>query len=306
MNLLLIFPAYRMYAFCWLFCLFGLMPYVKTQATELFDADECQTVYQLSPTEVQLHDDARSQWWFVPYADQPEYSASKSLELTPVGDERFLDAHNDTILIRWQSKLSDALSRTRAESYLIVRNGVPIRDMQGRMVGSFAHLIAKARWDSRVQLAQNDVQADSESWLAIPLRIEQSAREVDHNDRVIPRVCFNLSKTMDNDALGVSAVAATQAQVLGFADEYNMGAQTHLAVMDKGSTQGVAKGQIWFLIEALSKEKMNQSLAVSRVRGQVQVVQVFEQYSLIRIDASEREVMRGTYLKRAQVALPPQ
>ena len=305
MNFSRMLPVYRIRAFCWIAGFCGWLP-LYAQALEPFNADECQAVYQLSPTEVQLHDNAHSQWWFVPYLPEFEHNASKSLELMPAGDERFLDASNDTVLIRWQSKLSDALQRAGTQPYLIVRNGAPIRDMNDRIVGYFAHLIAKARWDSRLLVEQNDVQV-SEPWWVAPLRIEQSAREVDKSDRIIPRMCFNPNKPVSEGAFDVATtVAATHAQVLGFADEHNMGAQSHLAIMDKGGAQGVTKDQTWFLVDALGKEKMGQSLVVTRARGQVQVVQVFAQYSLIRIDASEREVMRGTYLKRAQVALPPQ
>ena len=58
------------------------------------------------------------------------------------------------------------------------------------------------------------------------------------------------------------------------------------------------------MVDALSKEKMGDPLSVTRARGQVEIVQVFEHYSLIRIEHSEREVMRGTFLKRAQATLP--
>ena len=297
------FSVYRVNA-CWLtICLCGLMPHAQAQVSEKFNADACQAVYQLSPTEVQVHDNALSQWWFVPSSSlgKSEYTAPNSLELSSASEDKFLDASNDTVLIRWQSKANDALRWANTQPYLIVRNGAPIRDMNGNVIGSFTHLIAKARWDTRLLVEQADTESP-EYRLVAPLRVEHAVSEVDKNDRVIPRMCFNAAKST-NDAFN-PVTSATQAQIIGFADSHNMAAQSHLAMMDKGGMQGVAKNQTWFLVDALSKEKMGNPLSVTRARGQVEIVQVFEHYSLIRIEHSEREVMRGTFLKRAQATLP--
>jgi hypothetical protein len=296
--------VYRVNA-CWLsICLCGLMPHAQAQVSEKFNADACQAVYQLSPTEVQVHDNALSQWWFVPSSSsgKSEHTAPNSLELSSASEDKFLDASNDTVLIRWQSKASDALRWANTQPYLIVRNGAPIRDMNGNIIGSFSHLIAKARWDSRLLVEQAHTDA-SESLLIAPLRVEHAVSEVDKDDRVVPRICLNAIITPAHQRFN-NTTTATQAQILALADTHSMGAQSHLAMMDKGGMQGVAKNQTWFLVDALSKEKMGNPLSVTRARGQVEIVQVFEHYSLIRIEHSEREVMRGTFLKRAQATLP--
>ena len=305
MNLSLLFPLVRrICAYCCVAWLCWFMPHAQAQTVEKFNADVCQAVYQLAPSEVQLHDNAVSQWWFVPHPsslDKTERAAPNSFALSPANAEKFLDANNDTILIRWHSKFEDALRWASTQPYLIVRNGPPIRDMNGNVIGSFSHLIAKAHWDSRLLVEQAHTDA-SERLLVAPLRVEHAVSEVDKDDRVVPRICLN-AITPAHQRFN-NTTTATQAQILALADTHSMGAQSHLAMMDKGGMQGVAKNQTWFLVDALSKEKIGNPLSVTRARGQVEIVQVFEHYSLIRIHHSEREVMRGTFLKRAQATLP--
>ncbi|MBS1174062.1 MAG: hypothetical protein H6R05_193 [Burkholderiaceae bacterium] len=300
MNLSIFFTlARRICAYGCVAWLFWCMPQAQAQTVGKFNADACQAVYQLAPSEVQLHDNASSQWWFVPYPsslNQSERAVPNSFELRFANAEKFLDASNDTVLIRWHSKFGDALRWASTQPYLIVRNGSLVRDMNGNIIGSFSHLIAKARWDTRVLVEQTDTDG-SEQLLIAPLRVEHAVSEVDKDDRVIPRICLN-AITPTNQTFN-NTVSATQSQILGLADTHSMGAQSHLAMMDKGGMEGVAKNQTWFLVDALSKEKIGNPLSVIRARGQVEIVQVFEHYSLIRIEHSEREVMRGTYLKRA-------
>ena len=275
----------------------ALTPYGQAQAqtkmVEPFNADTCQSIYQLAPSTVHSHDNASSQWWFEPYT--PESSAPHSLALKPANTEKVLDAGDDTVLISWRTQVGDALQRAKTEPYFIVRTGAPIRDMNGHTVGSFSHLIAKARWDTRLQVAQAEPK-DAAFSLMAPLRIEYAVGEVDKNDRVIPRVCLNNTTATDENTFTPTHVA-TQAQIIGLADAPSMGTQSNLAIMDKGGVDGVNPNQTWFLVDVLSQEKRD-ALSVTRTRGQVELVQVFERYSLIRIQRSEREVMRGMYLQR--------
>lgn len=275
-----------------------LTPYGQAQAqtkmVEPFNADTCQSIYQLAPSTVHSHDNASSQWWFEPYT--PESSAPHSLALKPANTEKVLDAGDDTVLISWRTQVGDALQRAKTQPYFIVRTGAPIRDMNGHTVGSFSHLIAKARWDTRLQVAQAELK-DAAFSLMAPLRVVHAVGEVDKNDRVIPRVCLNNTTATDENTFTPTDVVA-QAQIIGLADAPSMGTQSNLAIMDKGGVDGVNPNQTWFLVDVLSQEKRD-ALSVTRTRGQVELVQVFERYSLIRIQHSEREVMRGMYLQRA-------
>lgn len=275
-----------------------LTPYGQAQAqtkmVEPFNADTCQSIYQLAPSTVHSHDNASSQWWFQPYT--PESSAPHSLALKPANTEKVLDAGDDTVLISWRTQVGDALQRAKTQPYFIVRTGASIRDMNGHTVGSFSHLIAKARWDTRLQVAQAEPKGSAFSLMA-PLRVVHAVSEVDKNDRVIPRVCLNNTTATDENTFTPTDVVA-QAQIIGLADAPSMGTQSNLAIMDKGGVDGVNPNQTWFLVDVLSQEKRD-ALSVTRTRGQVELVQVFERYSLIRIQHSEREVMRGMYLQRA-------
>ena len=281
----------------------ALAPYGQAQAQtnmiEPFNTDTCQSVYQLAPSTVHSHDNASSQWWFEPYQsplNMSENAAPHSLALKPANTEKVLDAGDDTVLISWRTQVGDALQRAKTQPYFIVRTGAPIRDMNGHTVGSFSHLIAKARWDTRLQVTQAEPKGAEFSLMA-PLRVVHAVSEVDKNDRVIPRVCLNNTTATDENTFTPTRVI-TQAQIIGLADAPSMGTQSNLAIMDKGGVDGVNPNQTWFLVDALSKENKG-SLSVTRTRGQVELVQVFERYSLIRIQHSEREVMRGMYLQRA-------
>ena len=98
---------------------------------------------------------------------------------------------------------------------------------------------------------------------------------------------------------------ANQAQVLGLMDDKTIGAQGHLAVIDQGQLEGVRPEQSWLVAEPVADSvAASEQIKISRARGQVEILQVFPHFSVVRIYYSEREVMRGTYLRQtAQTSL---
>lgn len=269
-----------------------------------FDAQTCQAVYQLAPTHAQAHSDATGQWWFTPQKvdtqDLQLPPTPEHLSLSPADTEHFIGGLNDTVLVRWRSNDADAVASANEQPYLIVRDGPPIKDIQGQILGTFTQLIALAQIDSRYQVTHTeDVtpathQGDSE--YVAPLRITQTQVEVDRGDRVLPRMCLN---TLPHNATPPKSPATVnQAQVLGFAQANAIGAKSNLILIDQGQAQGVQTGQIWSISDTIRSQSENNS--VTRKRGQATILQAFDTYALARINNTEREVARGTTLFRTQ------
>ena len=272
------------------------------------EASDCAEVFQLQTSRVQPHGgaDAYGQWWFEPHVANDEIR--RSLPLTPADAERFLGAKNDSVLIRWRAAAHDASTQgasqltnmAQRESYLLLRAGESIRDMDGATLGRFVRLIAKARWDARLSVAPLGDNATRE--FTAPLRIVQAVEEVDRTDRVVPRMCVQLAAPQSVAPAALNA-PTTQARLLGFLSASNarlIGVHNSIAIMDQGAEHGVTLEQRWVLVEMIdAAQKNTQNHAqVTRQRAQVRILQVLPRYSLIQIQNAEREVVRGAYLKR--------
>lgn len=292
-------------------CMFSA--HAETAATDLSQSMTCAEVFQLQPSIVQAHGggDAYGQWWFEPHEfkqhelNQPQAGnrAARSLPLTPADAERFLGAKNDSVLIRWHSSVSDAAQLSRLaqrEPYLLVRAGEPINDMNGKTLGRFVRLIAKAHWDTRLSVESSGSNSATREFIA-PLRITQAVEEVDRGDQVVPRMCVQLTAPQSSapTLLSASSAPSTQARLLGFLPASNarlIGAHNSIAIMDQGAEHGVTPEQRWALVEMIDAAQKNTQ--VTRQRAQVRIVQVLPRYSIIQIQNAEREVVRGAYLKR--------
>ncbi len=282
-----------------LFSVCAFSAHAETMAAST-TAPICTEVFQLKSSIVQAHggDDAYGPWWFEPY--EASDKAEHSLTLTPADTERFLGANNDSVLIRWHSA-TDALRWAQREPYLVVRASEPINDMNGKTLGRFVRLIAKARWDNRVSVEQ-PVHPSAEhghatrEWIA-PLRIVQAVTEVDRGDRVVPRMCVQLTPAQSVVPAALSA-PSTSARLLGFLPAANtrlMGTHNSIAIMDQGAEHGVTPQQHWDVVERVDAKNAQ----VTRQRAIVRIVQVLPQYSIIQIQNAEREVVRGAYLRRS-------
>ncbi len=296
------------YAHCFVALLGSTALAAHGQTLPKYDAQACAALYQLSPTEVQMHEDATGQWWFSPQTESNSDAntemaaaarhpaAASTLSLSPADTERFLGAKGDTVLVRGLSSSPDVPMDVRNNAYFIVRTRAPILDLQGKEIGAFTQLIAKARWDHRVDVsATANPNANNYEWVA-PLRITQTLAEVDRFDRVIPRVCLNPLPVSSNlsDSSHLTA-PTTQAHVLGFANAHSIGARSTMLVMDQGAAHGVRSNQSWALVDVLNPTTAS---SVTRTRGQVRIVQIFDTFTVVRSDASEREITRGSILKR--------
>ena len=311
-------PAARQRIAAVLFGVCVFSAHAETAATDLSQSMTCAEVFQLQPSIVQAHGggDAYGSWWFEPHEfnqhefkqhelSQPQAGnrAARSLPLTPADAERFLGAKNDSVLIRWRSSVSDASQLARLaqrEPYLLVRAGEPINDMNGKTLGRFVRLIAKARWDTRLSVELSDNNSTPNEFIA-PLRITQAVEEVDRGDQVVPRMCVQLTapQSVAPTLLSASNAPSTQARLLGFLPASNarlIGAHNSIAIMDQGAEHGVTPEQRWALVEMIDAAPKNTQ--VTRQRGQVRIVQVLPRYSIIQIQNAEREVVRGAYLKR--------
>ena len=178
--------------------LFAILPLaLSTPAWAQADAPSCEDLFGIAPSVVQVNGgnaDMYGQWWFVPYAgavDTKNRAPEQSLPLTAANSDRFLGNKNDHVIIRWRSAIANAADFAKQGTYLIVRNGETIKDMNGKTVGHFTRLIAKGRWDANMLVDQpDDQQRKKAAWVA-PIKIEQTNEEVDSGDRVIPRTCLS-------------------------------------------------------------------------------------------------------------------
>lgn len=292
-------------------CVFSA--HAETKVTELSHSMTCAEVFQLQSSIVQVHGggDAYDSWWFEPHEFnqyQAGDHAARSLPLVPADAERFLGAKNDSVLIRWRSSVSEASQLTRLaqrELYLLVRAGDPINDMNGKTLGRFVRLIAKARWDDRLSLESSGDNSLSREFIA-PLRITQAVEEVGRGDQVVPRMCVQLTVPQASapTMLSASSTPSTQARVLGFLPTSNarlIGAHNSIAIMDQGAEHGVTPEQRWALVEMIDTAQKNTQ--VTRQRAQVRIVQVLPRYSILQIQNAEREVVRGAHLKRLTPAV---
>lgn len=284
--------------------LVALALYGSGHAFAQTDAVGCTDGFGLQPSAVQLHQEPAfgGQWWFEPANTSPS-SLPTALALQPADSERFLGANNDSVLIRWRAASDDMLRRAANESYFVVRAGEPIRDMSGQTVGRFVRLIAKARWDTRILVDQPPSASAVREFIA-PLRLTQTVEEVERNDQVLPRSCIQLSAPnarTPSDRLPID-VLPQPAHVLGFLTTHKaqlMGAHNSIALMDQGAEHGVTPQQRWAVVETLNANgKSNELSQVSRQRAAVRIVQVLPRYSIVQIQNTEREVLRGAYLKR--------
>ena len=278
-----------------------------SSASAQSDDLSCTEVFALQPSVVQAQSDSLyGSWWFEPTA-AARSALPTTLLLVPADSERFLGANDDSVLLRWQAGTNAHapadMRWAQRESYLVVRAGEPVMDMNGRPLGRFVRLIAKARWDERIWVDQPLRNTAVREWV-VPLRLERVSEEVSRGDQVLPRRCVQLETPQSTslpDDLPVDAVA-TQARVVGLMNAHAaplMGAHNSVAIMDRGAEQGVTPQQRWVLIESLD-EKGNKvsTIPVARQRATVRIVQVLPRYSIVQIQNAEREVLRGAYLKR--------
>ena len=292
-----------------LFSVLGLIGFCATAQAEATAVDPCADMFGLQSSAVPMQsgaDDRYGQWWFAPESSfsSSDGASSKlpaSLSLKPADAGRFLGAKNDDIIIRWNSAVMDAERWAQREPYLIVRQGAVIQGMDGKKIGHFVRLIAKARWSPDLLVDQPERQNTQNRELVAPLRIEQAVEEVDRTDRVIPRMCVQAEKAVSVDP-PEAATHSRQAQILGFMDAPNarvLGTKSSIAIMDQGALHGVTPRQNWSLIEPVdstgrdSKGRIN----IARQRGSLQIIQVLDRYSIVRIAETDREVARGAYVK---------
>lgn len=279
-----------------------------SSASAQSDDLSCTEAFALQPSVVQAQSDSLyGSWWFEPTA-AARSALPTTLPLVPADSERFLGANNDGVLLRWQAGANANapadMRWAQRESYLVVRADEPVLDMNGQPLGRFVRLIAKARWDERIWVDQSLHNTAVREWV-VPLRLERVTEEVSRGDQVLPRRCVQLEtpqSTPLREDLSADAVA-TQARVVGLMNAHGaplMGAHNSIAIMDRGAAHGVTQQQRWVLIESLDGKdnKTASTIPVARQRATVRIVQVLPRYSIVQIQNAEREVLRGTYLKR--------
>ena len=281
---------------------------VRVSAAAQSDDLSCTEAFALQPSLVQAQSDHMyGSWWFEPTA-AAHSALPMTLPLVPADSERFLGANNDSVLLRWQAGANANapidMRWAQRESYLVVRAGEPILDMSGQPLGRFVRLIAEARWDERIWVDRTALAGATREFI-VPLRLERVTEEVSRGAQVLPRRCVQLEapqSTPLRENLSADAVA-TQARVVGLMNAHGaplMGAHNSIAIMDRGAAHGVTQQQRWVLIESLDGKdnKTASTIPVARQRATVRIVQVLPRYSIVQIQNAEREVLRGTYLKR--------
>lgn len=269
------------------------------------EAPHCAALFQLQPTRAQVQganaQDAYGLWWFEP--NQATAASAITLALTPADSERFLGAKNDSVLMRWHSAQPEALSWAQRQSYLLVRAGEPIRDLQGQTIGRFVRLIGKARWDPRWLVEPRAHEPAQNSEFMIPLRIEQAAVEVQAGDQIIPRLCLQ-TEPPQSAPVTLQGSPTTQAHLMGLMNGHAglMGVHNSVGIIDQGAAHGVSPEQSWVLAEVATTH--DAPVQIARARAEVRILQVLPQYSLVLIQNADREALRGATLKRLSKDAP--
>lgn len=285
----------------------------SVNTTTLGNNQLCADVFGLTPTTARRFDSAQGQWWFTP-ASPPtapnNTPIAQSLSVLPDRDNQW-QINGDTLALRWRSIVADTPRWARAQTYWVVRSDIPVTDGQGRAIGQFSRLIAKAVWDKRVQIQTNDLNSlhPPYTWLA-PLQITQSIEEVQNGDAVIPTTCFAPKNPVPAAMVfkHVGAPIISRAKIIGLMDKRRFGEQSTIAVIDQGAEEGVDNTQTWLLAETVaSAEHHSDNAAISglaKTHGQVELLQILNHVSLVRIGYTDTEVARGTELIRsAQTSL---
>lgn len=175
------------------------------------------------------------------------------------------------------------------QNFYIVRSKVIRSNQQRQPFGQVMRIIGVAN------MTADGVEVEMQSGAVDVVRaliIVKSITEVTEQDFLLPKVCWPKSPAVE--AVPPQVTPHESAQVLAFLSEHYIAAKDAFVLMNKGARAGVALKQTWLLMDELPNQP-----ASMKSFGSAQVMQVFDDMSLLQIKESTHEVRVNTALRFA-------
>lgn len=213
---------------------------------------------------------AQQDGWFVHDANERANFTKNTLKIMPA-NERTLWRLGDRVLAQ----------PTADTEFMIVRSkNIKTSDYRPAL-GQFVSVIGLAKLDSKP--------IDG----TVALKITKADVEITAQDKLLPASCFvsSLEHTVSQPTTAASADIKDTARIIAFINETYIGERNSVVVVDKGRATGIAVGQRWLLID------QNNHLASALPFGQAQVLQVFDDISILQITSAQHEAQLNTLLR---------
>lgn len=261
----------------------AMLAYNNSYAHESNNAINCELLPKITPfTNLPPH--TSDLMWFTPNSNAVH--DKKTLSIMPA-DRSELWYQGSYILTRLPSNWD--LIQPDNQLFYIVRSKNMRSNKSRRPFGQVMRVIGVAQIKENLH-AINDVNEHSE--ITRILRIIQSSSEVTRQDRLVPKSCLHTDSNTTHHPSLTTPAPTKKAHVLAFLNEYYIGAKGSIILISKGSKSGVSLNQTWLLIDELPNQPIS-----SKAFGSAQVLQVFENVSVLQITQTSHEVRPNTLLK---------
>ena len=244
-------------------------PHIKTHMNLFklyFNTAACFAIALSSTAHAQCADTLSSDGWFIHATDARTNFAHNTLKIMPA-DERTLWSVGNRIL---------AQPTTDDTEFVIVRSkNIKTSDYRPAL-GQFVSVIGWAKVDGKPING------------AVALKITKADVEITAQDKLLPASCF--VNNLKNTVVQPADIKDT-AKIIAFINETDIGERNSLIIVDKGRATSIAVGQTWSLID------QNNQLASAQPFGQAQVLQVFDDISILKITAAQHEARLQTQLR---------
>lgn len=248
----------------------------------------CETVFKITPFTALLPS-ASKNIWFIPNAN--DVPNTKTLSIMSANRSELL--HQGS---RFLTKLPKGwdLQNPNSQLFYIVRSKTIRSKNLQRKLGRMMQVIGMAQLEKNPQ-ATNDTNEQSE--IMHSLKIIKSTAEVTKQDKLLPKPCLHINLNTITESSPKKTPTTKRAHVLAFLSEYYIGSKDSIILINKGSKSGIALKQTWSFLDELQNQP-----ASAESFGSAQVLQVFEEMSILQITKTSHEVRLNTPL----ILLPKQ
>lgn len=246
-------------------------------------ADACPLLFDAAASGI--NDDGQYGWRFSPNTSTARAALESQTFFFVHAQEHLLITDTDEILVKFP-KTSNHQS---AETFPIVRI-TPIKTGRYRpALGDFIEIVGQAEMDRASDIIALPSTDDT---VVTPLRITHAYREIFPTDKILTRASICHDTAMGPTSSPVTIADNATAHSTALLNHHMMGVEKTVFTIDKGLNQGVQVGQTWRLLDTLAK-----GTNTAKPFGEAQVVQVFDEMSVLIVNEAAHEVLVDTLLQ---------